>query len=112
MTKKLTINEEIFLIAIWHLRDDAFGLNIRDKIRGLTGETVALGTLYNTLDYLLRKGYVQTKRGGPSSSRGGHNKVYYSITPGGIQALQEARDLQGKLWKGVSLLPLNQKETI
>lgn len=109
--KKLTINEEIFLISIWRLRQEAFGLNIRDKIRDLTGATVTFGTLYNTLDYLLRKGYVQTRKGGPSPTRGGHNKVYYSITPEGIRALQEARELQGKLWEGIPLLVRDQKET-
>ncbi len=109
--KKLTINEEIFLISIWHLRDGAFGLNIRSKIRELTGNTLTFGTLYNTLDYLLRKGYVQTRRGRPSPSRGGHNKVFYSITPEGIRALRGARELQQKLWKGIPILALDKKET-
>jgi len=109
--KKLTINEEIFLISIWHLRDEAFGLNIRAKIREITGTTITFGTLYNTLDYLLRKGYVQTRRGKPSPSRGGHNKVYYSITPDGIQALQGARELQDRLWEGIPLKALDRKET-
>lgn len=109
--KKLTINEEIFLISIWHLRDEAFGLNIRSKIKDLTGNAMTFGTLYNTLDYLLRKGYVQAKKGRPSQSRGGHNKVYYSITSDGIRALQGARALQEKLWKGVPLQALDTKET-
>ena len=99
--KKLTINEEIFLIAIWHLKDEAYGVNIRKKICGLTGNDFTFGTLYNTLDYLSRKGYVTTRKGEPSSKRGGHNKVYYSITIDGELALQQARKLQEKLWKGV-----------
>lgn len=109
--KKLTINEEIFLVSIWHLREEAFGLNIRSKIRELTGHAIAFGTLYNTLDYLLRKGYVQTRRGQPSPSRGGHNKVYYSITPDGILALQRARELQDKLWNGIPFQALEKKES-
>ena len=58
--KKLTVNEEIFLIAIWHLKDDAYGVKIRKKIRELTGSSILFGTLYNTLDYLVKKGYVET----------------------------------------------------
>jgi DNA-binding PadR family transcriptional regulator len=72
--------------------------------------TITFGTLYNTLDYLLRKQYVRTRRGGPSPSRGGHNKVYYSITPEGICALQKARELQEKLWKEIPLLAFDKKE--
>jgi hypothetical protein len=30
--KKLTINEQIFLIAIWHLKDEAYGIKIRERI--------------------------------------------------------------------------------
>jgi PadR family transcriptional regulator PadR len=99
--KKLTINEEIFLIAIWHLKEEAYGVNIQKKIKELTEAELTFGTLYNTLDYLARKGYVATKKGEPSAQRGGHNKVYYSITKDGEQALQRARELQEKLWQGV-----------
>ena len=99
--KKLTINEEIFLIAIWHLQGDAYGVQIRKRITDLTGEELTFGTLYNTLDYLVRKGYVYTRKGQPTAQRGGHNKVYYQITREGEQALSRARDLQERLWKGI-----------
>ncbi len=99
--KKLTINEEMFLIAIWHLKDEAYGVNIRKKIRELTEAELTFGTLYNTLDYLVRKGYVTTRKGESSAQRGGHNKVYYSITKDGELALQRARELREKLWRGV-----------
>ena len=99
--KKLTVNEEIFLIAIWHLKDDAYGVKIRKKIRELTGSSILFGTLYNTLDYLVKKGYVETKKGEPTSQRGGHNKVYYLITKEGSAALKKARELHKKLWEDI-----------
>ncbi len=99
--KKLTINEAIFLISIWHLQDDAYGVRIRKKIRELTGDNIAFGTLYNTLDHLVRKGYVRTRKGAPAATRGGHNKVYYALSPEGEKALSKARSLQVKLWRGI-----------
>ncbi len=99
--KKLTINEEIFLIAIWHLQNEAYGVQIRKRIKEMTGEELGFGTLYNTLDYLVRKGYVHTRKGKPTTQRGGHNKVYYRITHEGVRALSRARDLQERLWKGI-----------
>ncbi len=99
--KKLTINEEIFLISIWHLQEEAYGVRIRKKIRELTGDDIAFGTLYNTLDHLARKGYVSTRKGAPTATRGGHNKVYYSLTPDGEIALHRARSLQERLWSGI-----------
>jgi len=107
--KKLTVNEEIYLIAIWHLKDEAFGLNIRKKIQDLTGNSITFGTLYNTLDYMVRKGYIQGRRGGPSFQRGGHNKIFYSITPRGEIALQQARELHKKIWEDVPPYAFNKK---
>lgn len=99
--KKLTINEQIFLIAIWHLGDEAYGVNIREKISELTGISILFGTLYNTLDYLVKKGYVKTRRGEITPQRGGNNKVYYSISKTGKTALNNAKKLHAKLWEGI-----------
>lgn len=99
--KKLTVNEEIFLIAIFRLKDEAYGVNIHKKIKELTGTSILFGTLYNTLDYLVKKGYVKTRKGESTPQRGGHNKVYYSITKDGELALQKARELHEKLWSDI-----------
>ncbi len=99
--KKLTLNEEIFLIAIWRLNEDAYGVNIREKIIEMTDSSILFGTLYNTLDYLVKKGYVNTRKGEVTSQRGGNNKVYYSLTKDGKAALNRARELRDNLWDGI-----------
>ena len=99
--KRLTLNEQIFLIAIFNLKDEAYGVQIRKQIIELTGSSILFGTLYNTLDALVKKGYVVTRKGEPTSQRGGQNKVYYSLTKDGILALQRARELQESLWTGI-----------
>lgn len=97
--KKLTLNEQIFLIAIWHLDEDAYGVKIREKIIDLTGHSMMFGTIYNTLDKLVKKGYVSTRKGGEATAeRGGYKKVYYSLTKEGRMALRKARELQKSLW--------------
>lgn len=97
--KKLTLNEQIFLIAIWNLGDDAYGVKIRDKIMDLTGSSMMFGTVYNTLDKLVKKGYVSTRKGGePTEERGGYKKVFYTLTKDGLAALRKARELQEALW--------------
>ena len=99
--KKLTINEEILLISIWKLKGKAYGVNIRNMIKELTGSSIIFGTLYNSLDYLVKKGYVHTRRGESTGQRGGHNKVYYSLSQEGKTALQRARELHQQIWKGI-----------
>jgi DNA-binding PadR family transcriptional regulator len=100
--KKLTLNEQIFLISIWHLGDDAYGVKIREKIIELTGNPMMFGTVYNTLDKLVKKGYVITHKGAEThEERGGYKKVYYSLTKEGLLALRKARELQENLWSGI-----------
>lgn len=101
--KHITRLEEVILTTIIRLADEAYGVTIRQKVAELTGEDLIYGTLYNTLDQLFRKGYVQKKRGRPTPERGGRGKIYYSLTPYGISALQESRELHEKLWKGLKM---------
>jgi PadR family transcriptional regulator PadR len=99
--KILSVNEQIFLIAIWRLNDEAYGVRIRDKIKEMTRRTFTFGTLYNTLDYLARKGYVTSRTVQILNQAGGNRRVYYTITKAGLEALGEARKLQEALWKDI-----------
>lgn len=96
--KNLTITEQIYLISIWHLKEEAYGVKIREKIIELTGKSMVFGTLYNNLDYLVKKGFVISEKGETGPNRGGNIKVFYKITERGLRALQEARELQESLW--------------
>lgn len=108
--KKLTINEQIFLIAIWHLGDEAYGLKIRERVMELTGSQILFGTIYNTLEYLVKKNYIQARKGNPELEKQDSKRVYYRITEEGFAALQKARDLQKTLWKGVPNFALGEEK--
>lgn len=97
----LTLTEQVYLIAIWHLKDEAYGVKIRDKVIAMTGKTMVFGTLYNNLDTLVKKGYVSTKKGGTATNRGGNTKVFYNLTGEGKTALQKSRKLQESIWDSV-----------
>lgn len=97
----LTVTEQIYLIAIWHLKEGAYGVKIREKILELTGKSMVFGTLYNNLDTLVKKGYVETRRGASGPNRGGNIRIFYSLTKEGKKALQESRELQRSLWESV-----------
>ena len=99
--KPLTRNEEIFLICIWRLDKNAYGVKIRETIMAMTGKSLLIGSLYNTLDQLVKKEYVSTYKGEPTIQRGGQNKIYYSLTSKGKEALDIARQLHNTLWRGI-----------
>lgn len=95
----LTLNEEILLLAIWKLKDNAYGVSIMEQVMETSPKKIVYGTLYNSLDNLVRKGYVITYRGEPTPERGGRSKVYYSITDKGKLALQKTKEFQYSLWE-------------
>lgn len=99
--KWLTKSEEMLLITIWRLKDDAYGVTIRQQIMEMTGEKMTYGTLYSYLDQLTRKGYVNKRDGDPTPERGGRRKIYYTISKIGMEALQKTKDLNSVLWNGI-----------
>ena len=92
--KILSMTEQMYLIAILSLGENAYGVKIREKVIQMTGKTMVFGTLYNNLDQLVRKGYVVTQK----ENHVDNKKVFYRVTPTGKEALQECRVLQESLW--------------
>ena len=107
--KVLTLNEEIILIAVCRLRGSAHGVAIRDKVAEISGKEIVYGTLYNSLEYLIRKGFVRSAKGDPTPERGGKRKTVYSITSDGKNALMNTRSLHKKLWKGMPDLTMDHQ---
>ena len=98
----LTKKEEIILISVFHLKQGAYGVYIRQHIHEITGLQLNYGTLYRMLDQLVKKGYLGRKEGEPMPERGGRRKNYYSLTREGAKALQAAYMLQKTLWGGIT----------
>ncbi len=97
----LTLNEQIMLLSIVRLSDNAYGVTIREKVMEVTQKSIVYGTLYNSLDKLVKKGLVVTARGEPTPERGGRSKIYYNLTREGQAALQKSKEMQSKLWQGI-----------
>ena len=88
----LTQNEELILLSIMKLEDNAYGVTIRKNVMKITKRTLHYGSLYNTLDLLVKKGPVIAKRSEPEARKGGRSRVMYFLTPQGKKALREARE--------------------
>ena len=99
--------EQVVLLAVVRLKDDAYGAAIRREIEARGERPVTIGAAYATLDRLVAKGYLRCREvpGGPE--RGGSARRYFSVTPSGVAALQDVRELQARMWRGIDL----RKET-
>ncbi len=94
--------EEVYLLSIWELEDDAYGVTIKKSVSQKTGKTVSYGGLYFMLAQLVKKGMALKTAGEPSQKRGGRRKYYYALTDAGKKALQSTLEHQRAIWKNVS----------
>jgi PadR family transcriptional regulator PadR len=99
--KELTVLEQIICSVIWSLKDQAYGVSIRQKVRNMAGKNLNYGTLYNNLEQLLRKGYVTKTQEESAPARIGRPRIFYALTPRGHKALRDAYTLHNSIWNSI-----------
>lgn len=93
--------EELVLLAVGILFDDAYGLALVDELEKQTGRPVMISSVHKTLVRLEQKGYLKSRMGGASEKRGGRDKRLYTLTEAGTAVLRHAHDLRNAMWKQV-----------
>jgi DNA-binding PadR family transcriptional regulator len=93
--------EQVVLLAILRLGDEAYAVAVRDEILACTGRDVSRGSIYITLDRLETKGCLRSWLGDPTPERGGRAKRYYALRPRAVEALKESRRALVALWRGL-----------
>lgn len=97
--------EQMVMLAVARLGDEAYGMAILDEIADRTGTDVAVGSVYSALDRLERQEYVTSEIGDPTPRRGGRAKRFFHLLPAGRSALARARRALDALWDGLELEP-------
>jgi PadR family transcriptional regulator len=95
--------EQIVLLALARLGEDAYGVAIHEEILATTGRDVSIPAVYVTLARLEDKGYVSSQTGDPTPTRGGRARRFYRLEKSGVRALEEAKRVLDRLWRGVNL---------
>jgi PadR family transcriptional regulator PadR len=93
--------DEILLLAILRLKDDACGVTIVKEVERRTGKKIKLGALWVSLDILAKRGLLDKTMGDPTPRRGGRSKIYYALTADGFDALSSVQVFNQSLWKGI-----------
>ncbi|MBO3699120.1 PadR family transcriptional regulator [Roseivirga sp. E12] len=91
--------EEIVLLTIGVLQEDAYGVAIKLEIEQRTNRTPSIGALHSALSRLEDKGFIKSREGGATKSRGGRRKRFYTITAAGESTLIKANELRNELFK-------------
>ena len=106
--KLLSRSEEIVLLAIHKLQQEAYGVKIREQVIKDTAVKWTIGAIYAPMHRLEKKGMVLTIEGEPVPERGGRRKIFYRITKEGRNALAEINRVTESIWTNVPSLGLDE----
>ncbi len=96
--QKLGELEELILLAIGGLREEAYTVSIQQFLEKHTNRSISMGALYTSLERLSKKGFATSEMTNPVAERGGKSKRVYEVTYEGECALREAHDSRLTLW--------------
>lgn len=96
--------EQLILLAILQCGDDGYTVPIRRVLAERSRRRVARGALYTSLERLEGKGLVSSRLGESLAVRGGRPRRYFTVTPGGLEALRATRANLAQLSSGLESL--------
>lgn len=91
--------EELVLLAVCILEDEAYGVSVKREIERHTGRSILLGAVHITLYRLQDKGLLQSEMGGNSSKRGDRRKRLFRLTEIGMRQLRSTQQVRMKMWQ-------------
>lgn len=100
-TKYLGEFEQMVMLAILKLGDQAYGVSIRELLVTAIERDVSVGALYTTLERLEKKGLLTSSIGEAVAERGGRAKKFYLVSGQGKQALYRSKNALETLWRGI-----------
>ena len=94
--------EELVLLTIANLVDDAYGVAILNDISERTNRKLSIGALHSTLTRLEEKEYITSYLGEPTNERGGRRKRFFILTDSARAELANMKALRDQLWAGAN----------
>ncbi|MDH5608521.1 MAG: helix-turn-helix transcriptional regulator [Cyclobacteriaceae bacterium] len=93
--------EEIVMLTIASLSQQAYSVTICDEIERITGRSVKLGVVHSVLNRLESKGMIGSHLGDPTAERGGRRKRFFEVSNTGKAALIAAKSQRDQLWNSI-----------
>ena len=100
----LSRQEEMVLLAVYHLKNDASLVSIRRFLNKHTEKRWSMSSVYIPLDRLKNSGNLDITVGDPTPKRGGRAKKFYHLTETGIESLEKVQKVHNTLWEGLNKL--------
>jgi DNA-binding PadR family transcriptional regulator len=98
MKKSLTRKEELIMLSILNLKENAYLVAIQDHLSEVTDKKILLTSVHLPLSRLEKLGFIESEFGEATAVRGGRRKKIYRITPKGLKELNEYKRISDELW--------------
>ena len=93
--------EELILLAVQALGDNAYGVTVQELAEENAGRAVSLGAVYTALDRLETKKFLKSWVEEGGDYRGGRSRRHFATTPEGMNALHEIKRQRERMWRAI-----------
>lgn len=93
--------EQLALLAVMRLGDDAYGARIQRELEATAGRQASISAIYITLTRMEDKGLVSSWLGAPTAQRGGKARRFFKVEAEGLTALNRSREQLLSMWDGL-----------
>lgn len=93
--------EEVVLLTVAVLYDEAYGVSVRHEIENRLMRKVSVSALQTALRRMEKKGFLESNFGEATAIRGGKKKRYFRVTQFGRKVLEHAKDTRTQLWEAI-----------
>lgn len=93
--------EELVLLTVGSLYDEAYGVAIMDEIKEQTGREVNVSAVHAVLRRLEEKTLLTSRMGGATTERGGRRKRLFTLTLAGKKAIDHSMSVRLALYNSI-----------
>lgn len=93
--------EELVLLTVAVLYDDAYGVAIQRDLKTRCDRFVTISTVHAALYRLKKKGFVDSRYGEVTPERGGKRKLLFRVTRAGEKVLVKSKEMRNGLWRAI-----------
>ena len=98
---KLGEFEELVLLAVAALQEDAYGVEIKRELETRLKHQLSVGSIQSALKRMEDKGFLTSQFGEATQKRGGKRKRIYTATSYAHKVLAEMKEIRAGLWESI-----------
>ena len=100
--------QELVLLMVAALPNEAYGVSILKNLEKETGKAYNISAVHMALKRMEEKGFVASSYGGITNERGGRRKKYYAITAIGKSVLDKQYALRTSIYQRIPKISFDQ----